>query len=211
MPIPEIAAGNIVQVTIESQALGQTLLNVLHYRAKIALAGQDYFLVMSNLAEAIGESPTAGIVPKMLPLMGANTSVANIYCQRIAPVRSPFLKTLVDMPGSHVEDCDASNLAAVITKRGDVSGRGRSGTFHLGGLGNTVYGHGFITPGSLTLLEELADKMNDPQLTSGGSSVFEPIIYNPGGGSPGTGNEIVFCGPSNTVRVMRRRTVGLGI
>lgn len=211
MPIPPIAAGNIAQVTIECQCEGQTLLNVLHYRAKIGLPTEDYFLSMSHLEEAIAEGSGSGIVPAMTPLVGLNVQFVACTVQRIAPARSPLLRVNIDTPGGSGAGCDAINVAAVITKRGEVPGRGKSGTFHLGGLARDTYLHGVMTEASLEFLATLADKLNDEQVASGTTFVWEPVIFNPGGESIGSAQLIVFCGASRTLRVMRRRTIGYGI
>lgn len=211
MPVAPIAAGDVVQVIIESQVLQQTMLNVLYYRAKAGVPGTEYFIILDELNTAIAESQNAGIVPYMIPMMGPNAEVVRIQSQRVYPTRDLYLRTPVGVVGTQNDDCDASNLAAVIVKRGERTGRGKSGTFHLGGLPMTSYALGRMTAGSRTLLTALADKLNDPQLSAGGESLFVPGMFNPTMGAPNNFNEIVACDVQDTVRVMRRRTVGVGI
>lgn len=210
MAIPKIAVGDIVQVIIEGVCENQRTLNVLHYKAAVGLPETEYFVALQELCEAVGENPTTGIVPKMLPLMGPNARIQRIQAQRVYPQRDLYTRLEIDQGGEHVDDCDATNVAAVITKRGEHVGRGKSGTFHLGGLANTTYALGNITGPATALLVDLADKLNDPQMTSGAEPVFKPGLFNPTAGAGSNWNEIVATDPMKTLRVMRRRTVGVG-
>jgi len=211
MAIPPIVSGDIVQAVIRYRCENQVMMNVLHYRARVGVADAEYFAIMDELGEALSLSEATGIVTQMLPLLGPNVKVEEIQCQRIFPNRSPYLSYSVLAFGTHADDCDALNVSAVITKRGEKAGRGKAGTFHLGGIASTTYALGQMTTASRTLLLALADKINDPQLTAGGDSLFEAVIFDADGTVGTNYNPIVSCVPQSTLRVVRRRTVGLGI
>jgi len=211
MAIPKLLVGDIVQCTIESQVLGQTCLNVLHYRARVGLPDLEYQEAMDLLNQAVHSSTTSAIVPKMLPLMGDNTAVVAVQSQRVYPRRDIPVRLPFNDAGTDVTVCNAPNIAFVITKQSEAAGRGRNGSFHLAGVTDQNYALGAVTAGGTTLLEELADRLRDEQVTEGGEFVFEPGFYAPNVGALDNWKYLVGTTVRPTVRVMRRRTVGHGI
>lgn len=206
-----IAAGDIVQVIIESRVEGQSLLNVLYFKANEAEVGSTYQESLAQLIESIVSDPNTAIVPRMTPLMGPNVTVANVQAQRVYPTRDVYRRQPTGEPGTHVDDCDATNVAAVIVKQSTVAGRGRSGTFHLGGLANTTYALGHMTTDAQTLMLALGDSLDDKQPGIVDTEQWQPGMFNPSLGAGMNFTEIGATTPRETLRVMRRRTVGVGI
>lgn len=210
MPDP-IAAGDIVQVVIESRVEGQTMLNVLYFKANEAEVGSTYFESLEKLIESVVSDLNTAIVARMTPLMGPNAQVTNVQAQRVYPTRDVYRRQPLGEPGTHVDDCDATNVAAVIVKQSSVAGRGRSGTFHLGGLGSTSYALGEMTNDAVGLLTALGDSLDDKQPGVGDTEQWIPGMFNASLGAPNNFTTIAATAPRKTLRVMRRRTVGVGI
>lgn len=211
MAVDPIAAGDVVQVVIESSCLGQTFLNVLHYRAKTNPTGNGYGQQLANLIDAVGTGDDENIVPKMLALMSEEAKVVNVQAQRVYPNRDYYVRVEQDEAGIIPVVCNYPNSALVLTKQGEKIGRGRSGSFHLGGITDQHVALGYITAAGLILAASLGDKLGDPLVPSVGGFTWEPGLYNPTLGNGLNFNPLVGVFPRDTVRVMRRRTVGVGI
>lgn len=209
MPGP-IAAGDIVQCVIESRVEGQVMLNVLYYRANEAEVGSSYFESLEKLIESVISDPNTAITPRMQPLMGPNVTIEAVQVQRVYPARDVYRRQPLGDQGSHADDCDATNVAAVIVKQAAVAGRGRSGTFHLGGLASTTYALGSLTADARTLLLALGDSLDDRQPGVADTEQWVPGMFNPLLGAGLNFTEIAATAPKDTLRVMRRRTVGVG-
>lgn len=211
MAIGKLVVGDIVQMTIESDVLGQRCLNVLHYRARVGLPALEYQEAMDLLNQAVRGSTTSSIMEKMLPLMGENTKVVGFTSQRVYPTRDIPVRLPNSDEGTAPTVCNASNLAFVITKQSEAAGRGRNGSFHLAGVTDQHFALGNVTLDGQTALEELADRLRDKQVTEGGEFVFEPGLYKANSSLLENWKYLVGTTVQTTVRVLRRRTVGLGI
>lgn len=210
MPIGRLVVGDIVQTIIESEVLGQRCLNVLYYRARSGMPTVTYFEAMDALNDAVLNGTVSSIVEAMVPLMGDNTKVKRVQSQRVYPSRDIYVRMAANVLGTVVELCRTPNIAFVITKTSELSGRGRNGSFHLAGVTDQHYTAGYVTEVGIGLLNTLGDKINDPQVADGGEFVFEPGMYHPGAGAGFNWHYMVGTNSQETVRVMRRRTVGLG-
>lgn len=211
MPPAPVAAGDIIQVIIKGEANGQTLLNVLYYKAKSGYPEDTYAEAMEELWAAIVVDDITSITDAMVPLMGNNTGINWVQCQRVYPTRDYYYRGAADLQGTHADDCDAPNVSAVITKRSERSGRGRSGSFHLGGIANTTYALGKITPAAQSLLVTLAAGIELVQQETTDGTGYEPGMFNPELGAGLNWSPIADTTVQETLRVMRRRTVGVGI
>jgi len=211
MPSAPLAVGDIVQLVIESRVNDQVCLNVLHYRARVALPAITYPEAMDLLNQAVGGPSAESITDKMAAIMAENASIVRCQAQRVYPTRDIFYRLTVDKVGRAAGDCMAQNIAGVLTKRAEVAGRGRAGSFHLAGLPQEAMSVGYIANAFKPRFDELADKLGDPLVADGGQFVYEPGMYSPGSGAGLNWNYIAAVETQTTLRVMRRRTVGLGI
>lgn len=211
MPADPIAVGNVVQVVIGTKFAGQQALNVLYFQSDSAMGPNQYIETLEALIGEINSDGIDGIVPFMLPAMGPNVTHNFTQAQRVYPVRSIPVRIETASDGTHVDDCDTFNIAAVISKKVDKPGRGRTGSFHLAGIPNTAYFEGSFTPPYIDLLDALADRLETYQEGIVAGSKWFPVTFNPNLGAGENVQQVVQCSPRGTVRVMRRRTVGVGI
>jgi len=133
------------------------------------------------------------------------------YVQKDAPVRVRAAKVTRAVPGTHANPVLTANLAATITFNANLAGRPNLSTKHIGPLpdGAGVTADGEILAAYDTKLSALANGMMT-QITAGiGGIVFDAVIPHP---AP-AGSWTLIAGQSRgtTVRVMRRRTVRVGI
>lgn len=200
--------GSIFQVAIESLVNNQRLLNVLHYRVEEETTEADIQAETENLAGQV--LAFNGIVDKMLDCMSNTANVTQVTAQCIRNTR--FVRAVVEdnQEGNIVSPCAAQNLAAVITKRTTFSGRWAVGSFHLGGLPVTAYQAGVLDNAFKALVQALADELLDPIVIPAVGGTYIPVLLHPVGQHGGS-TVINAVEVQDQVRVMRRRTVGLGI
>jgi len=207
-----LALNDIVAITIVGTVANQHVENVLHFKADNPPdPAEDYTDGLQSLIGSIKNDVASGIFASLLDCIGNNVGIDYVQAQRVYPQRDFYTRIYEAQPGLHANECSLSNIAATVTKQSERAGRGRSGSFHVFGIPDGVWVDGVWDGAYLALLDELADNLINNQREFGGLDVWWPGMFN---GSLGAGNNwsgIVGCTPGDTVRVMRRRTVRLGI
>lgn len=203
-----LPVGTIWQLVIESVVSGQRCLNVLHYRCTT----ESTISGISAETEAVAADLNSvdGIIPKLLPAMGPNVNIPRVTGQAIRTTRYAKQSVEVDEDGSHANLCTTPNVAAVITKRTTFAGRWAVGSFHVPGVPGTAYSEGMLTTDYKDIITLLAAELLDNLEPAVGGGVYEPILLHPAGLHGGF-TTLTECIAQDQVRVMRRRTVGLGI
>lgn len=211
MPVSPIMSGDIVQVIVRSTFQGDALLNVLYYKALSSYADDSYRETLEELAAGLIVDDINSLTDPMLAVMGGNVRLDYLQLQRVYPTRSPYIRETVATNGTYAEDCYTGNVCGVITKQCEAVGRGRSGSFHMGGLGGTLYSQGVLTADAILLFEDIANALRITQLGVAEDTGFRPGTFNPDLGAPGNFNPLLDTVVQQTLRVMRRRTLGVGI
>lgn len=200
---------SILEVSIVSKLYFQTILNVLHYRV-ITVSGvpntldeQDAFNVdFANVA-------LGGVMDKYKKATMGLQEVVEIRSQFVSPLRFRASKLAVSITGLRGNN-DAANQAVVITKRGQFANRRNIGSIHIPAPGEGDIDAGVLAPAYKPILEDLAAELEQNITVTTGAGVYEPVIYSRGP-APDNWQSIDDCLVQDTARVMRRRTVGLGI
>jgi len=211
MAIAPIAANDIVQVVIESQVQNQTILNVLHYKAETNFSPKTYFEALDELCQKLSDNVVPSLVKAMLNAMAGNCEVRNIRAQRVAPVRSVYVNTSIGQPGVLTPTNTLSNVGGTITKQTDLAGRGRTGSFHMAGLPAADFAAGSLTVAAVGRLIDIGEFIQSNILNVGGAIIWRPGTYSPNAAAGSQFHELVNVFPQTTARVMRRRTLGVGI
>lgn len=144
-----------------------------------------------------------------LELLPPQYQMLYIEAQLIRPIRLAYSRTTRAVTGTHAGNTEATNQAAVITRKSDFAGRWAQSNLHIGPLPQdvTVQDEGVLTAVYKAKLELFAAATITPIIAAG--CTFESIIIHPptehAGNTPLTGYAI-----QDTIRVMRRRTVRVG-
>lgn len=199
--------GSILQVSVRYTSCGQQLLNVLGYRVITQSTEGDVQAEQAGLASQLNAANN--LIDKMRACMSNETTVQDVTVQFIRDTR--FARTVleVDAPGTIAEPCATANVACTITKRTEYSGRWAVGAFHIGGLPNTAYDGGLIDTDYKTVANALGAQLLD-NIGGVGGGLYQPVIIHPPG-THGGYSALIATETQDTLRVMRRRTVGLGI
>ncbi|HKY46322.1 MAG TPA: hypothetical protein VJM50_24730 [Pyrinomonadaceae bacterium] len=209
MAIPLIAAGDIIQIVPETRLFGQTCLNILHYKCRNAPSvGDTYVEQLTQIMTNITTSPGSWYT-KMLAAMSEDALVTQLTIQVVFPARRPYVRVGAGGGGGIAADALPPNSTAQITKRSEVAARGRAGHFALPAVPMTKVASGVLLPAYvLTELADLAAALQAP-LNYGTFGDYDPVILNVA--APNSSPVILQCDVQQEVRIMRRRTVGLGI
>lgn len=206
--MPGLDTGEIVSVTFWGTLFAQRVMNVLHYRVTTPSTTDSYEVA----AKKVGDAMHTGVVTPgltMLAAMGSEYTMNEVRVQRVHPTRGRYVSSNVDLPGTHAGDCTSPNVSAVIIKKSASVSRHGLGTFHLPGIPETGYSAGFLTPAYQLLIDAISATLVNPTTVVGDALVVAPVIWTPADGEvyyPIIGTTVV-----STLRIMRRRTVGLGI
>jgi len=197
---------------------GQTCMNVLHWYPDGIVAGVDPIELMDSFLSVISDNNVGDIMPLIAELQSSQVSWQKVTAQLIHPYRYIVREAVVAQIGADVNPCTAQNVQASIEKTGIAGTRSNIGAIHIGGLPQTNYSLGLVTAGTLTKLQTLADKLEQDVVEPLGPSTWHPGILNkeiiPNTDPPKY--RIKSITPlfeyrvKNTLRVMRRRTIGVG-
>jgi len=215
-----IDVGWCLSVTFRGRLCGQTTMTTFNYAVAEIEAGP----VPSNVL-AITDFNTAIVVagnlkPDYMDAMPQNYELVAIDYQWIVPLRYRKQTILFGDFGTNEVDAETANLAGVFTLHGERAGRRFIANKHLPGLAGADVANGIL--GGPQLARLTAVKTQALANVVGGGVTWVPVIYGRyiapytkcGVAKPGqpqllttvTGGDVW-----DTVRVMRRRTVGVGI
>jgi len=203
-----IPIGSILEVQIETRANEQRCLNILHYRVTTEGSGTGIQAEVEDFLD--GVESVSGIIGSYRALMSTEATMWSISGQLIRNDRYARIVHPIDDPGELSGNCTAQNVSAVITKRTELSGRWAVGSFHAACLPESAYLAGKLKNATLILAQELADDIAETVTGPVRGGVYRPVVLHPQADHGGS-TFISGCQAQETLRVVRRRTVGLGI
>lgn len=203
-----LVVNDIVALTYEATYAGQQIRYNLHYRVTVAGSSTSAELDLQAMADNFASNGTNTLTAAIQNAHVDTFTFDAVTAQRVWPTRTIRLIKLSSFPGAINQTGMPPNVAAVITKRTLTPGRMGIGSLHLSGVDINA-----ITDGNITTLTNYAAIL--PLLAAGRtvSAVtmsIEPGLFNPT--FPATFFSRIFdCAIQITARVMRRRTVRVGI
>jgi hypothetical protein len=206
--MPPVAINDIVMVTIESQAFSQRFLTTFHY--KVTNVGTAFNPVLSATVGAADFAANAlAPYPWLKLCMSPQVVINRVRMQWLKPLRyAPGTFVTAD-PGTNIEDTTSTNQSAVVTRACDLSGRKYVGSIHVPAVSQANLLNGLCKPAYKAQLDALAGSLLNTLTLPTEGLVIKPVLYNRTG--PVFSTDITRAFAQDTARVMRRRTVGLGI
>jgi len=204
------SVGDIVEVTWQQEMFSQVILNIQHYRVVSSTsAGSDVGDNQSfadHLAALTGAGQLitvwrSGLVPEW--------KLSRVRVQKINPVRSAYTTAAINLIGLDGNDSQLSNLAVVVSKRGTSGTRRAQGSIHFAGWSPVFFNAGVIQAGIETWWQNLEPLWSATQVVAAIPASLQPIIFNPGASV--NWQTVAVWQLQDTARVMRRRTVRVGI
>lgn len=190
---------------------GQTVLNTFWYR--LVVLGTE--LTVKDLLDNTNDKLNLpfGFRDTYASCLPSNHTIVESWLQVIKPVRL-VRQSYTDGNTGDLLEAFSSNVQASITRRGELATKSAIGAVHIPiGGADDQYQVGILTNSALkTNLTSFADKMlDDIEVPDVGGAIWRPIVFNPTNTTYPNGHDVISTGVQSTVRVMRRRTVGLGI
>lgn len=216
MPIddPLLLANDVIEVSYRGTLCGQTTLTVMHYRAKD--------LIEAHLTDAMDDLHESLIladkqVDKYMASAASNFALNEVVIQAIETVRYARYSYTHDETGGQASPANVADLAAFVefstpfvTARKLKLKRGQTGGMHYAPVPSDKMDNGMIQAAYLVAnLADTAAILIDPITTALGNE-WQPVIFHRGDVAP-KWTDISRFSIKPQARVMRRRTVGLGI
>jgi len=206
-----VPVGSIFEVSLRSTVCGQKCINVLHY--VVTAETSETSIVAESLQLATAADAANALGPKFRACLAQNCTHDEVVAQCIRDtLGTRFARQVLDIgdPGDAVEDAATANVSAVITKRTSFAGRWAVGSFHMPGIGAGFYTNGLVSDVTYkAALNDLGAEILQVITTPLGGE-YQPVIYHPDGLHGGY-TTLLETELQDQLRVMRRRTVGLGI
>ena len=200
--------GDKIAVTMVGECLGQRVQQIMHYDVTTASTIADTLEALLDLANGMIADVVSwpNILRNNAP---SNYTWQKLRCQRVWPSRSAFQEVTVNLAGLHAQAATTANVNGVITKRTLVGTRKGIGRMSTAPLASDEYSAGVVTGGTLTGMTTLATVLNDEIVGAVGATTADPVLWSRS--TPTTSLLITSAAPQDTVRVMRRRTLRVGI
>jgi hypothetical protein len=183
-PIP---TGAIVAASWIGNCLGQRTLTTMHFRMTNPTDLPDGQAALNVLAAAI--QGTGGLQAKLMAPMASNVEVLALRLQWIHPVRYIFEQYVT------------------VERRGVVADRHNRGTLHLWGVPQDGFTGGLVSSTYTTAAGPFVGAQH-VDIATVAQGRYIPIIFNRN--APDNSPEIESALQQGTIRIMRRRTVGVG-
>lgn len=199
-----ISNGAVLQTLFRGTLYGQDVMNTFHYV-------YDGPVIPSGLLALINISSVNATMQANMALwrdcVSADVIDMRIVVQWIFPLRfRAFTTPMVPNIGNGGASLTA-NTASVVTLVADQASRHGIGNKHLPGLPTGSLDNGFLTNGQVVSNQDFGTAMASSILGFMGGALH-PVIYNRA--APASSLLVVGAEVNPTVRVQRRRTVGLG-
>jgi len=203
-------SGQIYQVTISSTLNSQRIMSSFTYELENVPAGGS---TTKQACDAIKDFfiGGTGIIPLYQDCVPQNMTLNELWVQVIGPTER-YVKEVYNLSvdGLWPSDALTSNVAAVITRTTEKSGRSQVAPLHLPCATDpdSIF-QGSLDSDLLVAMALLCAKI-PVQIGVVPNLTFDPVIYH---GPPPKlpADRVERAVAQSTVRVMRRRTVGLGI
>lgn len=202
---------SILEVGFEGTVNGQRTLTVLHYRVTTVSPDPSILGEQETFIAEVGPLGNFNIVAPYIACCGNNFTLNNVTAQFVSPTRTRRSSATFNTPGQVAEAVTAQNVSAVITKRTDLGGRKQIGGVHLPAVPPSRYVGGMLTAAHLTAMATLRAALLatvSPPI-AGGS--YKPCLWHKKLPAQPASDLVTQLVSQETLRIMRRRTVGLGI
>lgn len=204
-----LPANAVVAVTYKGTLCGQTTLNTVHYRVSNPSTIPVVADEMDELANRFTAVGALDILTAYRGCLPDNMTVNYVRLQPVYPVRYRAVQKNIGLPGL-ADSSFVSNLQASITWVTELAGRNQTGGIRIPQGPNNVDNGKWLGAWQNVLMllgESLSSLVNAGQ---GGGS-YLPVIYHRSVNAFPKYQDVTSFIVQDTVRVIRRRTVGLGI
>jgi hypothetical protein len=208
-----MVAGDLVVLTLRGTAYSQRVMTSYGFRVMNSTDTGDTRVAQDELCQRISTDTGTNLLGTFLACVSPGVTIEEIWAQRIRPQRMRKSVLTVSIPGTLGTGPGTPNVSAVVTRKSDLGYRSSISNLHLPvpPIIAMYNNNGVWTGAYRTLLDAHAFESYDSITVVGanGSVTYKGAIINAPLSVPD--HQIITAHSINpNVRVMRRRTVGLG-
>jgi len=204
------AVGDIVEVTWEQLMFSQVILNIQHYRVvSSSSTGSDVGDNQSFADHLAGLTGAGELITVWHAAAVGQWTLSRVRTQKIYPVRSAYPNASIGQAGTSGNASSLCNTATVVSKRGTSGTRRAQGSIHFAHFSPEEYASGEIQAVQETWWNNMEPLWSATQVVAAIPASLQPVIFNPGA-TPNY-QVVAVWQLQSTARVMRRRTVRVGI
>jgi len=202
--------GDIYALTYRGTLAAQTIMSTFAYRLQ-SLDGTPTVVTIYDFMDTLFNDTASNLKDLLQDVLPDNYLFVDCRIQRVATQRiDAKIYDLTPAGGNFGFDATTANLAGVILRRGEVATRKSQSTLHLPYADKeTGLANGLVSASYKTVAGALATYIKADKTLPTTTMVIRPVVYNRGSSPNFTA--ITRTAVQDTLRVMRRRTVGLGI
>jgi len=202
--------GDIVEVTWVQEMFSQTILNIQHFRVTSSTSSGSDVGDNQSTADHLASLTGAGqLITVWRTNLVPEWTLRRVRVQKVSPIRSAYTTAAINLSGLDGNDSQLPNIAVVVSKRGTSGTRRAQGSIHFAGWSPAFFNQGVIQAGIETWWNNLEPLWSATQTVAAIPASIQPIIYNPGASI--NWQTVAVWQLQDTARVMRRRTVRVGI
>lgn len=205
-----ISIGDVVEVVVQSKLFEQQLMTVLHYVVGQAPTQQDQLVSQQDIIDLLNAGGTFDIITKYKQCLGNNATITGLTAQYIFPVRWRRTREPLSVAGTSGANAVTANTSAMVIKYSAKAGKKNRGAIHMPALPGAALDDGNLNFGYVTDLNDLATQLEENLLEAGGAGRWDPWILHRTVPLNGTGVVWEAHDIPPTIRVQRRRTLGVG-
>lgn len=205
MPLA-IPNGTLIEFRIDTRFMNQQCLNVFHFVLDHVGGLPDYSAAMADFLTEVQN--VNKLYDKWQACVSSDVGHITLYAQAIFPTRYAYVTAVpfIDQGGA-LAGAEATNCAVAITKRAITTGRHSHGVLHMFGVPQGFTLNSQLNGVGLPPFQDLVAVINNNVVPAAGT-IWRPVIFNKD--APADSQEVDNCVLADYLRVMRRRTVGLG-
>lgn len=199
--------GAILQIQFEGRHAGQKVMTIMSWRYTGEASEDGPTLINEIEGQVIG---AAGLFDQWLDCLSEDVIDCFRSYQWVNPVRYAYM-SFVDDPlktGQVAEPALPPNVSQAVTRRALLAGRRMVSTLKLPGVPASQVVNGVLTDAQQGRLSSFG-QVSIQQMVLASGNIMVPIPYSVTGW--GEAEVLILQHAQSTVRIMRRRTVGLGI
>lgn len=200
---------DIFEVRLNMRMHGQKLLNVFHYRANNVSGDPTVSAVSSNLESTLTVVGPGGLIPFYKNASSLVLDFEYLDIQMIYPVRQAYERYMIDETGVKNDAPLPQNVQASIKKSTNEPGRTGIGRMEVAGLTINDCEDGLLLPAYKLEVLSIGQALAEKVLVEGstGYELLPTLLHRT---TPLTDTPWTNYTVQDTVRVARRRTVGVG-
>lgn len=204
-----LTVGDTVQISYSGRCFNQRILFTHNFRVSETTSSAPATEITLDIAEFFSDAANP-LREKYLACLPPQYTLDEVRAQVLYPLRLPYASVPLGVPGEGQDAAETTNLAACFTLHTALTGRDQIAVSHIGPISSVHAASGVWTASILGALIDLADECTNTYAITAALTTLVPVVLHKGANANPRYHDVVGFRIQQTVRTMRRRTVGRG-